>query len=133
MRLIALLIIALSASAAEWRVDESGSWSDISASHHDKHLLGGVVIGAAGYATAACFTERRLPRYAVAVGAGAIVGLSYEIAHGSDTTVIDPVDACWVAAGSFVGAVLTDVADQALEISANLHHRGAAVAVAWRF
>lgn len=129
----ALLMLAImTAGADDWKVDDSGPWYSPSESHHGKHFAGGAVIGAATYCGAAALgVEDRLPRYVVAVGAGAVVGLGYEIAHGSDTTLVDPVDAAWVTAGSLVGAVVADLTDQVLELSVG--PRWAGIGARWRW
>lgn len=129
--LLALLVVHL-VGAAEVAVDQAPSWYRLDASHHGKHAAGGVVIGVATYAGTALVTDARGDRYSAAVVAGAAIGIGYELAAGRDGgSVVDPVDAAYVAAGALVGAALADLTGQLISITPR--HDGAALAIAWEF
>lgn len=138
MSLRALLLVsaaALTAAASDFTVgvDQPDRWSDITASHHDRHLLGGAVLGGALYAGSCLATDQRAYRYAFAVGGTAAAAVGVEIAEAvSDGTALaDPVDVAWTVAGGALGAVATDLVDRVITVSPR--RDGAAVAIAWRF
>jgi hypothetical protein len=117
LALALLATIAANAAALDLAVDQPDRWYDPAVSHHGKHGLGGVVLGAVVFEAARVATDDRATRYCTAFAAGAVVGIGYEVAHGSDATLIDPIDAAWVAVGSLVGAGLADLTEGALSIA----------------
>ncbi len=133
--IITLAAIASSAISSEdlhWQVDQPAHWADPDASHHGKHALGGVLIGAATYDVAALVTESRPRRFMAATISGAGIGLGYELIAGADgRSSVDPVDAGWVAAGALVGAAVMDITGQLFSITTR--HDGVALALAWRW
>lgn len=130
---VALLCLALSLPATEHvAIDQPNAWYAVNASHHGKHAVGGVAIGAVAYTGAAFATDEREDRYAAAVICGVAVGVGYELVEGRDgKSYVDPVDALWVAAGALVGAAIADATDQLLTITPK--RDGAALTLAWRF
>lgn len=130
---VALLCLVFSLPASEhFAVDQPSRFYDLSVSHHGKHALGGVAIGAVAYTGAAFATDEREDRYAAAVISGVAVGVGYELVEGRDgKSYADPVDALWVAAGALVGAAIADATDQLLTITPK--RDGAALTLAWRF
>lgn len=133
VRFLATGAIALAAVGAERiAVDQPDDWYRLDVSHHDAHALGGVAIGVVAFEAAAIATDDRAERYAIAVGAGAAIGLGYELFAGRDgRSYVDPVDAGYVAAGALIGAAVADLTNHAVTVIA--HHDGAAIAVALRF
>lgn len=114
-------------------VDAPDRWADINASHHDRHLLGGGVLGAALFAGSSLVTDERPCRYALAVGgvAAAAVGVEVAEAVSDGSAMADPVDVAWTVAGGAIGAVATDLIGQAITVTPR--RDGAAIAIAWRF
>ena len=115
-------------------VDQPERWADPMASHHWQHGLGGVAIGALGYAGAALVTDERDERIAVGTAGGLVVGFGYEVgaalvadgAGSAGHSIVDPVDALWVGLFALGGAALADLTDRAI----TLHASGDHVAVA---
>lgn len=132
-RLLLAGLLALRVAGAEVvGIDQPSRWFDPGASHHLEHGLGGAAIGVTGYAAAALVTDNRERRLAFAAGTGAVVGIGYELARGRDgTSLADPIDAAWVAAGAVAGALAADLTGQALSLA--ITPRSAAIALAIRF
>lgn len=132
MRYPLVLSLALATSAGlaaseVWQVDQPAEWWNPRASHHGKHALGGLALGALSFEAADLVTDDRAAHYAVAIGAGVVVGFSYEAWHARDgRSFNDPVDALYVVAGAAIGAVLADYTGQAVSVA--IHRDGASLA-----
>lgn len=106
LRIAFLSATTIALSAAEHvAVDRPDDWYRPDVSHHGKHAVGGAVIGAVAYAAGSLVTDSRPKRVALAVAAGAAIGLGYELIEGRDgKSFVDPVDAAWVTVGAAAGA-----------------------------
>lgn len=88
-------------------VDQPNRWYDLNASHHEKHAVGGAVIGAATYLTFQGHSKTLC--YEMSLASGTLVGFGYEFIEAKrNGSYRDPVDAAWVIAGAGVGAITTD-------------------------
>ncbi len=128
-----LLLMAWgSIAAAELAIDQAPLWWEPSASHHGKHFLGGLPVGAGAYALTSLTDAPVEDRFITAAAAGAIVGVGFEVVRGWDgSSYVDPVDAAWVVVGSVAGAGLAHLTGQAMSVRASPDV--VAVGIAWRF
>ncbi len=125
------LCLDQTAAGMDVAVDRPGDWWHPSASHHGMHAEGGAVVGVVGYMGAAMVTDASDERIAMGTALGLAVGVGYELARAGGSCVADPVDAAYVVAGAFVGAVLADLTNDAVTVA--LNPRGASVILAFRF
>ncbi len=131
----AALLLSLawgSIGAAELAIDQPDAWWEPSASHHGKHFLGGLAVGAGSYALTSLGPVPVGDRFITAAAAGAIVGVGFEVIRGWDgSAYIDPCDAAWVVLGSVAGAGLAHLTGQAMSVRASPDV--VAVGIAFRF
>jgi hypothetical protein len=104
-----LAILAAPLSGMEVGVDQPGGWHDPTVSHHGKHGWLGVGTGAVGWTGAYLLDADQATRCTVGISLGFAVGFGYELVHAKGSTLLDPVDALWVIAGSVLSVSLAEI------------------------
>lgn len=106
MKLVAL-ILPLTLSAADWKVDQPSRWYDPEASHHGKHaLILGAPVAVISYVGLRIVGFNRPVAFVGGSLAASAAGVVYELNGAADGAYRDPVDVAWTALGGIVAAGL---------------------------